>query len=135
MSDLEKDHSGGTANEPFKGMGRPAAPDEDDRKQFEEWWAERTLPVKILTGIGFAILGIGLLALAGLVVMLLWNWLMPDLFGLKNVNYWQAWGLLILSSILFKGINFGDNKNRTERKRKRELRRYLHEDQEPVGGD
>ena len=35
------------------------------------------------------------------VVMSLWNWLMPAIFGLKTINYWQAFGLLILSWIFF----------------------------------
>jgi hypothetical protein len=39
----------------------------------------------------------------GLFVMWLWNWLMPGLFGLKTLSYWQAWGLVVLSHILFKG--------------------------------
>ena len=34
--------------------------------------------------------------------MLLWNWLMPDLFGLKEITYWQGWGLVLLSHLLFK---------------------------------
>jgi positive regulator of sigma E activity len=38
----------------------------------------------------------------GLFVMWLWNWLMPAIFGLGQISYWQAWGLLILSHILFK---------------------------------
>jgi hypothetical protein len=109
-------------------------PAKNEDKSFEAWWEERSLPEKILTGTGFGILGIGLLALCGLVVMWLWNWLMPDLFGLKQVNYWQAWGLLILSSILFKGIGGGaSNNGSTERKRKRELRRYMREEQNPAG--
>jgi len=40
----------------------------------------------------------------GFVVMGLWNWLMPSLFGLKLISYWQAMGLLILSKILFGGL-------------------------------
>ena len=32
---------------------------------FDAWWEDRSLPQKILLGIGFAILGIGLLALFG----------------------------------------------------------------------
>ena len=67
----------------------------------ETWWEDRSLPQKILLGIGFGILGVGLLALFGWVVMLLWNWLMPELFGLKRLGYWQAWGLLALCTILF----------------------------------
>lgn len=33
---------------------------------------------------------------------LLWNWLMPVIFGLKAVTWLQALGLAFLSSILFK---------------------------------
>ncbi len=100
---------------------------------FEAWWEERSLPQKILTGIGFAILGIGLLALFGLFVMLLWNWLMPEIFGFKQLDYWQAWGLLILCTILFKGFGSSNNgSGSAERKRKRQLRRYMREGREPA---
>lgn len=34
-------------------------------------------------------------------VMSLWNWLMPVIFGLTVISFWQALGLLILSKILF----------------------------------
>lgn len=37
-------------------------------------------------------------------VMLLWNWLMPELFGLTEINFWQALGILILAKILFGGF-------------------------------
>jgi len=37
------------------------------------------------------------------VVMLLWNWLMPILFGLTIITLWEALGILILSKILFGG--------------------------------
>ena len=43
-------------------------------------------------------------ALFGFVVQYLWNWLMPDLFGLPVITYWKALGLLILSKILFSGF-------------------------------
>lgn len=43
-------------------------------------------------------------ALFGWLVMLLWNWLMPDLFGLGEISFWQAAGLLVLCKILFGGI-------------------------------
>jgi len=101
------------------------------------WWGDRSLPVKILMGIGFGILGVGLLALFGWVVMLLWNWLMPDLFGLKQLNYWKAWGLLVMCTILFKGIGSSGSNRRSERKRRRHLRSYMQEeppaDREPEG--
>ena len=38
------------------------------------------------------------------VVARLWNWLMPDLFGLHAITYWQALGLLVLSRILLGGL-------------------------------
>jgi len=40
------------------------------------------------------------------VVMLLWNWLMPILFGLSIITFWQALGILALSKILF-GAHWG----------------------------
>ncbi len=43
----------------------------------------------------------------GFVVMGLWNWLMPAIFGLKPIGYWQAWGLIILGRVLFGGFRMG----------------------------
>jgi hypothetical protein len=43
----------------------------------------------------------------GWLVMLLWNWLMPMLFGLKAITYWQAFGILLLSKVLFSGMGHG----------------------------
>lgn len=42
----------------------------------------------------------------GLPVMLLWNWLMPNIFGLPYINFWQAVGLNILSSVLFSRTTY-----------------------------
>jgi hypothetical protein len=47
--------------------------------------------------------------LFGLFVMFLWNWLMPAIFGLPLITYWQAWGLVILAHLLFKGGDHGDH--------------------------
>ena len=43
--------------------------------------------------------GIGVVFTFG--VMFLWNWLMPLLFGITVVTFWQALGILVLSKILF----------------------------------
>lgn len=43
----------------------------------------------------------------GLIFLLLWNWLMPAIFGLPQINYYQALGLLILSKIIFSGAGKG----------------------------
>ena len=103
----------------------------DNECNSDAWWTERSLPVKILMGTGFGILGIGLLFLFGFIVKVLWNWLMPDIFGLKQITYWQAWGLLILSCILFGKIGGGNGGSgqKTDRKRKSQLRRYIREEQ------
>ena len=34
-------------------------------------------------------------------MMLLWNWLMPNIFGLPTLTFWQAGGLLLLSKLIF----------------------------------
>jgi hypothetical protein len=45
------------------------------------------------------------LAAFGFVVMYLWNWLVPPVFGGHTIGYWQAWGIIILSKILFGGFS------------------------------
>jgi hypothetical protein len=40
----------------------------------------------------------------GQAVLQLWNWLMPDLFGLPPLRFWQAVGLMSLCWILFGGL-------------------------------
>ena len=42
------------------------------------------------------------IVLLGYPVMLLWNWLMPEIFGLSEITFWQAIGLNILCTILFR---------------------------------
>ena len=43
--------------------------------------------------------------LGGIIIQWLWNWLMPQLFGLRSITFWQAWGLLALCRILFGGMH------------------------------
>jgi len=45
-----------------------------------------------------------LLFIGGEVVMHLWNWLLPPLFGWRLLTFWQALGLLALCRILFGGL-------------------------------
>ena len=65
-----------------------------------------------------AMVGVALLvAIGGAVVMLLWNWLAPDLFHLPQVTFWQALGLLALCRILFGSIGgFGHSSARARRR-------------------
>jgi hypothetical protein len=48
-----------------------------------------------------------IIALFGGVVLFLWNWLLPAIFGLPEINYFQAVGLLVLARILFGGMGLG----------------------------
>ena len=57
--------------------------------------------VKFLMPIVFLAIAAGFSA----VVMLLWNWLMPAIFGLVTINFWQAAGIFILARILFSGFS------------------------------
>lgn len=49
--------------------------------------------------------GIFSIAAGALAVMLLWNWLLPPMFGWKEVSYLQAGGMLILGRLLFGGFH------------------------------
>jgi hypothetical protein len=53
----------------------------------------------VLTVIGLLMLVVMLL---GFPLQFLWNWLMPDIFGLRYITFWEAVGLNTISSILFK---------------------------------
>jgi len=41
----------------------------------------------------------------GLPLMLLWNWIIPNIFYFNKITFFQAVGLNLLSSILFKSHN------------------------------
>lgn len=57
-------------------------------------------------GKGFAMLALIILVSAALggIVMFLWNALLPGLFHLPQLAFWQALGLLILCRLLFGGM-------------------------------
>jgi hypothetical protein len=67
----------------------------------------RGVRIKVGKIIGFVILGIIGVFVFGSVVMLLWNALMPDIFNLRQITFWQALGLLVLAKILFSGFRGG----------------------------
>ncbi|MBN1464641.1 hypothetical protein JXA02_02690 [candidate division KSB1 bacterium] len=63
--------------------------------------------------------------LFGLVLMWLWNWLMPVIFGLPTITFWQAWGLVVLSHILFKTFPHHGQDHRHNDEWKRKFRERL----------
>src|ERR1700693_5134800 len=59
-------------------------------------WVKRKLKVAVIAVLAVAVFGF--------MVMGLWNWLAPAVFGLRTISFWQALGILILSKILFGGF-------------------------------
>jgi hypothetical protein len=55
-------------------------------------------------GLKFVLFAVLFVTVFGFVVMSLWNWLMPALFGWHVIGFWQAVGILVLSKILFGGF-------------------------------
>lgn len=55
-------------------------------------------------GLKFVLFAALYVTIFGFVVMSLWNWLMPALFGWHLINFWQAVGILVLSKIFFGGF-------------------------------
>jgi hypothetical protein len=62
----------------------------------------------------FAILAVGVVSF---VVMSLWNALMPGIFAVKTITFWQALGLLVLSKLLFGGFRPSGGGSRHWRRR------------------
>jgi hypothetical protein len=60
----------------------------------------KRLAIIILAPIGIALF----ILIGGELVMHLWNWLLPPLFGWRQITFWQAFGLLALCRILFGGV-------------------------------
>ncbi len=60
---------------------------------------------KMIFMVPAAILGMLLfIFIGGELVLHLWNWLLPPLFGWRQVTFWQALGILALCRILFGGF-------------------------------
>jgi len=55
----------------------------------------------------FAVLVVLAAGAVGLVVMALWNWLVPALFAGREIDFWQALGLLVLARLLVGGLRRG----------------------------
>ena len=55
--------------------------------------------------------------IGGEIVLHLWNWLLPPLFGWHQITFWQALGLLALCRILFGGFRVSGSHRSTFRQR------------------
>jgi len=84
-----------------------------------------TRGLKILLIAPFAIAGMVLFTfIGGEVVKLLWNGLLPSLFGFPAVTFWQALGLLVLSRVLFGGFGHGFGRRHVSRWTPEERERF-----------
>jgi hypothetical protein len=78
----------------------------------------------LVRGLKFALFAALFVTVASFVVMRLWNWLMPALFGWHLINFSQAVGILVLSKILFGG--FRGRAGRHMYWRRRMMERWEH---------
>ncbi|WP_299161450.1 hypothetical protein [uncultured Tenacibaculum sp.] len=89
-------------------------------------------PIEIIGIIIFGALFItGLAILFGFVIMWLWNWLMPEIFGLTTLTYWQAVGLFILLRILIGGCGGSGSKKsnkKCDKDNKTDFSKWKHYD-------
>lgn len=67
---------------------------------------------KVIAAFAIGLFGIALIVVIGALlavpVMWLWNGVLPNLFAtniIKPIDFWNAWGLLILCGLLFKGTS------------------------------
>jgi len=79
-----------------------------------------------------AILGmLVFMAIGGGIVQQLWNWLVPSLFGWRQVTFWQALGLLALCRILFGGFGLrGSGRSHFRRRMAERLEHMTPEERE-----
>lgn len=64
-------------------------------------FAEKFVQMTVLVFVGILTMSFFSVCFA-FIVWPLWNWLMPEIFGLPSIGYWQSFGLCLLSSILFR---------------------------------
>jgi hypothetical protein len=71
----------------------------------------------LLIGIGAIFAVFALALIVGLIVawpiLLIWNYLMPDIFGLVEISYWQAFWIYFLANLLTKGSGYSSTSSRS----------------------
>jgi hypothetical protein len=81
-------------------------------------------PLAILAMLLFIVIG-------GEIVMKLWNWLLPPLFGWRLITFWQALGILVLCRILFGGFGrHGSGRSNFRRRMKERCEHMTPEERE-----
>src|ERR1022692_4994871 len=92
-------------------------------------WVRRNKWIFVAAPVGIALIAV----LFGEVVMHLWNWLLPPLFGWHQITFWQGLGLLVLCRILFGGWGGGGrDRSKFGRRRAAEWERMTPEAREAL---
>lgn len=68
---------------------------------------------KVSIGITGGFIALLIIAIVSVVTAIptyyLWNWLLPEIFGVAKITIFQAWGLNVLAGILFKNLTTKNN--------------------------
>jgi hypothetical protein len=56
---------------------------------------------KINLVVGILFIGLSSLIVMGAPLMYLWNWVIPSIFGLRYITFWEAIGLNMIAHIIF----------------------------------
>lgn len=67
------------------------------------FWVKRAILIPIAVVVGVFVFGI--------VVMYLWNSILPGVLGVGTITFWQAIGILALAKILFGGCGMGRHRH------------------------
>jgi hypothetical protein len=90
----------------------------------KKWKMVFIAPLAILAMLAFVVIG-------GEIVMHLWNWLLPSLFGWRQITFWQALGILVLCRVLFGGLGMhGPRRSNFRRRMKGRCERMTPEERE-----
>jgi hypothetical protein len=90
-------------------------------------WRERSAPAKVFIVVAIIAAIAAIAALISAITMVLWNALLPAIFRLPQIGFWQAAGLVVLAHIFFKGGR-GFRAARGPWKR-RQVWHHLHEEE------
>ena len=91
-------------------------------KRFMKW--PFIIPTLIVVG---PIIAAIVVFVFGGIVMLLWNWLLPRLFGFPEITLLQGFGLLVLCRMLFGGFGGGGGGNHQSKRMTPEERERLRD--------
>ena len=91
-------------------------------KRFMKW----PFIIPTLIVVGPVIAAIVVFVFGG-IVMLLWNWLLPRLFGFPEITLLQGFGLLVLCRMLFGGFGGGGGGNHQSKRMTPEERERLRD--------